>query len=70
LVVIDRCYLYLIDDFILLESNNGESEDGLYQAYAGVKVVDRDNTSGRPDSRILAEYRDINLRILLALSDP
>jgi len=32
--------------------------------------VNRDNTSNRPSSRILAEYRNINLKIPLALSDP
>ena len=32
--------------------------------------MNRDNISRRPDLRILSEYRSINSRISLALSDP
>jgi hypothetical protein len=39
-----RCS-YLADDLILLDENvlnNGESEAGLFQIRAGVKIMDRD----------------------------
>ena len=70
--MINPRYSHLTDDPILLNENvpnNGESKNGLYKAHTGLKVVNRDNTPSRPDSRILAEYRDTNSRILLALSD-
>jgi hypothetical protein len=66
----DPRYSHLADDPILLKPNNEESEDGLYQAHAGVEVVDRNNISGRPGSRILAEYRGIDSKIPFAFSDP
>ena len=70
MIVIDPRCLYLADDPILLISNNGESEGGLYQVHAGVKVVDRDNISDRLGLRILAECRGVDSKISLALSDP
>jgi hypothetical protein len=45
-------YLYLLNDPILLNENvfnNEKSKTGLYQIHAGVKIVDRDNTSRYSD---------------------
>jgi len=68
----DPRYSYLTDDPILLDENvpNREPEAGLFQAHAGVEIVDRDNTPRRLGSKIRSECRDTNSRILLALSDP
>jgi hypothetical protein len=50
--------------------DNGKPETGLYQIHAGVKIVNRNNTPRRPDSKIRLKYRGINSKIPLALSDP
>jgi hypothetical protein len=69
----DPRYSYLADDPILLDENvpnNGEPEAGVFQAHAGVEIVDRDNTPRRPGLRIRSECLGADSRIPIALSDP
>ena len=71
--MINPRYLYLADDPILLNENvpnNGKSETGLFQAHAGVKIVNRDNIPHRLGLKMQSKYRDIDSRIFIALSDP
>jgi hypothetical protein len=68
----DPRYSYFADNLILLNENvssNGKYKRIFYQIHTGGKIVNRNNISFRPISRILSEYRDINSKILFALSD-
>jgi hypothetical protein len=67
-----RCS-HLANDFILLDENlpnNKELKAGLFQTHVSVKIVDRNNIQRRPRLKIRSEYRGINSRIPLTLSDP
>jgi hypothetical protein len=72
LVLIDLRYLYLVNDLILLDENvfnNREPDAGLFQAHAGVEIMDRDNIPRRLGLRMRLECRGIDSKISLALSD-
>jgi hypothetical protein len=68
----DPRYLYLVDDFILLDKNvfnNGKFERDFYQIHAGGEIVNRNNILRRLSLKILSEYFNINSKISLALSN-